>query len=194
MKNTPWLCRSALISVVLLISACIPGSRHPLPPPADGKGDDRLIGRWDSVEKDNKGYMEIVAAGGGRYYARISSLDVNGPDGGKLNETAPEFLTTPIGGQWFMSVIDVAAPDERDANEPGYLIFRYEITAQDELLIFTMSREAVVADVRAGLVAGEADPEGDILLTADSEALATYIAATDPKRLFLGELIPLRRH
>lgn len=199
MKNILSLCRVPLVmvSVALLLAGCIPESKHPLPPPADGKGDDRLIGRWDPSEENEKGYIEIEAVGGGRYRVRMFSLEGDGPDAGKANEEEMDVLTTRIGGQWFMSVTDFAEQEKRNVNEPGYLILRYDISAQGELLIHTMSREAVIADVHAGKVVGETDSakmEGDIILTADSEALAAYIAAADPKLLFTGTLDPLRRH
>lgn len=197
MKNILSLCRVplAMVSVALVLSACIPESKHQLPPPTDGKGDDRLIGRWETGEKDKKEYIEIEAASGGRYRVRTFSLD--GPDTGKAGGGEMEVLTTRIGGQWFISVTDFAMPEKGGANESGYLIGRYDITTQGELLIYMMSREAVIADVRAGKVAGETDPakmKGEIVLTDNSEALAAYIAAADPKQLFTVELSPLRRH
>lgn len=187
----------AMVSMALVLSACIPESKHPLPPPADGKGDDRLIGRWDPSEENAKGYIEIETVGGGRYRVRMFSLEGDGPDAGKANEEEMEVLTTRIGGQWFMSVTDFAEQEKRNANETGYLILRYDISAQGELLIQTMSREVVIADVHAGKVVGETDPakmKGEIVLTDNSEALAAYIAAADPKQLFTVELSPLRRH
>jgi hypothetical protein len=181
-----------LVSVLLLLSACIPESKYPLPAPADGKGDDRLIGRWVSVEEDEKGYADIGRVDGGYYHVLIK----DGPDDADA-ETEMDIVTTLIGGQWYMTIIGGEQTEDAGAKEPRYLIARYVLTAQGELTIQLMSSEAVAEDVRAGRVAGEVKPgehRDDVLLTAESEALAAYIAAADPDRIFSGVLLaPMRR-
>ncbi len=185
----------SLVSIVLLLSACIPESKHPLPLPVDGKGDDRLIGRWIPAEEGEEGYADVAAAGGGRYQVKMISYDEDGPNDNP-DITEMEILTTRIGEQWFMTVVGIDEPDEGGPDEPLYMILRYDITAEDDLLIRPMNWKALAPDVRAGLVAGETKPGEyweDVHLTADSEALAAYIAAADPERIFAVEPLPMRR-
>jgi hypothetical protein len=185
----------SLLSTFLLLTACIPESKHPLPPPTDGKGDDRLIGRWVAAEEGEEGYADVSSAGGGRYKVRMTSFDEDGrSDNPDITEM--DILTTRIGGQWFMTVIGIDDPEEGGPDEVIHLIGRYDITAEDELLIYMMSWEALAKDVRAGLVAGEAEPGeywDEVMLTADSESLAAYIAAADLGRIFAGDPLPMRR-
>lgn len=185
----------SLVSIVLLLSACIPESKHPLPLPVDGKGDDRLIGRWIPAEEGEEGYADVAAAGGGRYQVKMISYDEDGPNDNP-DITEIEILTTRIGDQWFMTVVGIDEPDEGGPDEPLYMIVRYDITAQGDLLIRTMNLEALAEDVNAGLVAGEVKSSElweDVQLTADSEALAAYIAAADLERVFAGDPLPMRR-
>jgi hypothetical protein len=185
-----------LLPFVLFLSACIPDSRHPLPPPADGEGDDRLIGRWIAADEGERGYAEVTSAGGGRYHVRMVSFDDDGPDAGTIDESAMDVVTTRIGGRWFMTVTSFSKPEEGGPEESRYLIARYDITAQGEWLIYLMGWEPLAEDVRAGRVAGEVKPAEmweDVLLTADSEALAAYIAAADPERIFAGHPLHMRR-
>lgn len=182
----------SLVSIVLLLSACIPESKHPLPLPADGKGDDRLIGRWISAEEGEEGYADVAAAGGGYYHVRIK----DGPDPAD-GEAEYVILSTWIGGQWYMTIIGADQAEEGGAEGQRYMIARYDMTAQGELIIQLMNREALAEDVRAGRIMGEVDAGehwDDVLLTADSEALAAYIAAVDPERIFAGmRLAAMRR-
>ncbi|MEN8197513.1 MAG: hypothetical protein ABFS30_13520 [Pseudomonadota bacterium] len=185
----------SLLSIVLLLTACIPESKHPLPLRADGKGDDRLIGRWVAAEEGEEGYAFVSSVGGGRYKVWMTSFDEDRP-GDNPDITEMDILTTRIGGQWFMTVIGIDEPEEGGPDEVIHLIGRYDITAEDELLIYMMSWEALAQDVRAGLVAGEAEPGeywDEVTLTADSEALAAYIAAADLGRIFAGDPLPMRR-
>lgn len=181
-----------LFWVLVLLSACIPDSRYPLPPPPDGKGDDRLIGRWVSEEENEKGYADVAPAGGGYYHVLIK----DGPDDTDA-ETEMDIVTTSIGGRWYMTMIGAEQTEEAGSKEPRYHIAHYDFTAQGELAIQLMSWEALAEDVRAGRVAGEVKPGehwDDVLLTAGSEALAAYIAAADPDRIFAGVLLaPMRR-
>lgn len=173
-----------LVPVLLLLSACIPDSKYPLPPPPDGKGDDRLIGRWVGVEEDEKGYVDISSGGGGRYLVRV----VDKPDG---EESRYEILTTSIRGRWYMSILPVGHAEDTLPKPQPYTIASYDISAEGILSIHLMSWKALAEDVRAGRVAGEVKSGkdwDDVLLTAESDALAAYIAAADPERIFRGTL------
>lgn len=192
MKITLSFCRvlPGLVAVLLLLSACIPDSRYPLPRPADGKGDDRLIGRWIFVGEAEKGHVDISSAGGGRYHVRIQ----NGPDA-SLRKTEMDLVPTRIGGQLIMTVIGFGPPEEGGPEGAPHLIVRYAITAQGDLLIYPMNLEALAEDIRAGLVEGEVKPGEiweNVSLTADSEALAAYIVAADPERIFADHPIHMR--
>ena len=185
-----------LLLIVVLLSACIPTSRHPLPLPADGKGDDRLIGRWTFVGEDEKGYVEISPTGGGRYHVLMISF---GKDGSDVNarKTEMDILPTRIGGQSLVTVIGIFSPaNEGEPDGAPHLIARYELTAQGDLLFYPMSLEALAEDVRAGLVAGEVKPGemwDNVSLTVDSETLAAYITAADSERIFTGRALYMRR-
>lgn len=172
-----------LVPVLLLLSACIPDSKYPLPPPADGKGDDRLIGRWVSMEEDEKGYADISSSGGGRYLVRI----VDKPD--RDEEARYEILTTAIGDRWYMSILPVGRAEDTSPKTRPYMIAIYDISGEGILSIRLMSWEALAEDVRAGRVAGKVESGkdwDDVLLTAESEALSAYVAAADPERIFRG--------
>lgn len=179
-----------LVPVLLLLSACIPESKYPLPAPADGKGDDRLIGRWVGVEEDEKGYAEISSIGGGLYLVRI----VDKPDD---NETRYEILTSVIRGRWYMSIRLVGHAEDTVPKTSSYMIASYDISSQGILSIRLMRSETLAEDIRIGRIAGEVTPgenSDDVVLTADSEALAAYIAAADQGGIFNGvSLDPLRR-
>jgi len=179
-----------LVPVHLLLSACIPDSKFPLPAPADGKGDDRLIGRWVGVEKDEKGYADISSAGGGRYLVRI----VDEPDN---EEARYEILTTSIRGRWYMSMLLVGRAEDTVPKTLPYMIASYDISTEGILSIRLMSWEALAEDVRAGRVAGEVESGehwDDVLLIDESEVLADYVVAADPERIFNGiSLAAMRR-
>jgi len=179
-----------LVPVLLLLSACIPDSKFPLPAPADGKGDDRLIGRWVGVEEDEKGYADVSSIGGGRYLVRI----VDKPD---RDESRYEILTTFIGERWYMSILVIGRAEDNVPKTPPYMIARYEISSSGILSIHMMSWEALAEDVRAGRIAGEVESGehwDDVLLIDESEVLADYIVAADPERIFNGiSLAAMRR-
>jgi len=182
----------ALLAPILLFSACIPDSKYPLPPAADSKGDDRLVGRWFVVGEAEKGNVDISLAGGGRYHLKIT----NGTDVG-VRKTEMDILPTRIGGESFMTVIGFGPPEEGEPEGAPHLIARYQITAQGDWLIYWMNREALAEDVRGGVVAGEVKPSDlwgeTVRLTADSETLKTYLAAADPARIFVDAPVVMRR-
>lgn len=178
-----------LVPVLLLLSACIPDSKYPLPAPVEGKGDNRLIGRWVGVEEDKKGYADISPMGGGRYLVRI----VDEPDG---KESRYEILTTSILGRWYMSILLVGRAEDDVPKTQPYMIASYDISAEGILSIRLMSWEALAEDVRTGRVAGKVESGNDwddVLLTAESEALTAYIASADLERIFRDAAIMARR-
>lgn len=194
MKNILSLCRVplAVVSVALVLSACIPDSRHPLSDPADGQGDDRLIGRWFFVGEREKGYVDVSPAGSGRYHARVR----NGPDASS-HETETDILPTRIDGQLFMTVTGFGPPEGGKPEGAPHLIVRYDITGEGYWLIYWMDRKALAEDIRDGLVVGEVEPSDlwgeTVRLTADSQALSAYLMAADLKRIFVSEPVGLRR-
>ena len=194
MRGAFWACGMllGLLAPVLLFSACIPDSKYPLPQPADSMGDDRLVGRWFVVGEAEKGYVDISAAGGGRYHLRIT----NGPDVG-AHKTEMDILPTRIGGEPFMTVFGFGPLEEGEPEGSPHLIARYEITAQGDWLIYWMNREALAEDVQGGVVAGEvktSDLWGEtVRLTADSETLKVYLASADPARIFVDAPLVMRR-
>lgn len=186
--------RSAMLRLLIIVflSACIPTSKHPLPPSTDGMGDDRLIGRWIVVGEAEKGYVDISSAGGGLYLVRIH----NGPDVG-ARKTEIDILPTRIGGESFMTVIGFGPPEEGEPEGAPHLIARYQITAQGDWLIYWMNREALAEDVRGGVVAGEVKPSDlwgeTVRLTAGSETLKMYMASADLARIFVDAPVVMRR-
>jgi hypothetical protein len=183
---------AVLALIVPILSGCIPDSRHPLPLPAENKGDDRLVGRWIFVGESEKGYVDISPTGGGRYHVLIQ----NGLEAGS-NKTETDILATRIGGLWFVTVTGFGPPEEGEPEGAPHLIARYDMTVQGDWLVYPMRLETLAEDVRVGLVAGNVSPSdlwGEaVRLTADSEALAAYIASADPARIFADKPFHMRR-
>ncbi|MBE9556909.1 MAG: hypothetical protein IMF08_08635 [Proteobacteria bacterium] len=193
MKNMLSLCRVplAMLSVALVLSACIPDSRNPLPSSADGEGDDRLIGRWFSGNEGEE-YADVAAAAGDRYKVRMVSINEGGPsDSPGMSEF--DILATRIGENRYMTIVGFDELKERGPDNPLHMILRYEITDGGQLLIWIMNLEAVGEDVHADRIAGQVIRRNEIRLTADSAALAAYIASSDVARIFAGDPLPMRR-
>ena len=171
-----------------LLSACLPTGRHPLPPSVDGKGDDRLIGRWYFVGEREKGGLEISPAGAGRYQVHFDDRPL---------EREMGILPMRIDGSMFATITGYGPPEEGESAGAPHLIVRYELTDAGDILLYWMDREALAADVRAGLVEGQVEPSelwGEaVRLTADSESLAKYLTTADMARIFVATPMGLRR-
>lgn len=190
MWNIRPVCRLFSVAALLLplLSACVPDSRYPLPGSDDGKGDDRLVGRWYFAGEREKGFLEISPSGAGRYQVRFDN---------RPSERDVEILPTRIGGLLLATLTRYGPPKEGEPSGAPHLIVRYELTDDGDILVYWMERKALAADVRAGLIDGRVEPSelwGEtVRLTADSRSLATYLAIADPARIFVVEPVGLRR-
>ncbi|MCZ6721526.1 MAG: hypothetical protein O7A65_08290 [Proteobacteria bacterium] len=180
---------------ILLASAltgCVPESEHPLSSPDTAVIDERLVGLWTGVLVDEPMYLHVFR----RSEQSLEILAVNPGD-----ETTPgswlvlAVHSSEIDGDWYMNAKSLAEEEMiHDLADEDYLLFRYEVTARGELVIWMMAGR-IMNDVERGTLAGEIE-RGDLFssyrLSATTAELIEYIRRNGPEAVFGVEIARFR--
>ncbi len=182
------------VAAALLLGACLPESIHPLSSPTASVIDPRS-GALDLHRSEDRAdgpiYWHFHFRADTRWL-EISSVDHR--KDGKLVSTHIEALAMELGGHKYFSFREV--PESRAKKPRTYSFARYEVDWRGDLLVWLIDRKALATAIRSGELRGKVTPGkfGDhIELTDSSSRLAVFVAASDPKTLFGGQPLTLRR-
>ncbi len=178
----------------LFLAGCTPRTLSPLPMSETGDNDARLLGEWVGSTEDETIHATVSRLPDGRL--RIIAVPLDRDETNRDDETlVVDAATAHLANGDYMTASVIRIGDDTDTGE-GYVVCRYTFTATGEVEISIMSEDAVIADVEAGTVAGIVTRGkwiDEVSITAPSAALANYIAAADPERLFANSLAAFRR-
>lgn len=174
-----------LVLFVGFASACMPRSSAPLP---SAGVDERLVGVW-LAEVDGERVEATVTRAEERLHVVTVATDVDDAED-EPERMVFEATSSAIGGSDYLSFRVIEWTDDDDVSLEGFYFCLYELAPADSLAVRCLATDPVVADVEAGLVAGTVERGEyvtEVTLTADGAALAAYLAAADPERLFFTD-------
>lgn len=174
--------------LALLLAACVPDSRHPLSDPDKAVIDSRLTGLWVSRIDDEDAFVHFLPKG----ESEMDILTISYTKDGGASWSAFTMFSSRIGDEWYMNV-RASAANGRSADEDkghGYFLYRYRVSGNGELMVWSMAPSAAVAAIESGLAGTVRKGKWteEITITAPTGALAGYVGKSDPEWLF-GELV-----
>ncbi len=176
---------------LLLLAACVPRSMHPLSDPELARVDTRLVGLWSARIEEDDVYLHFVPRADG--WTEVVSVSYNTDRAGG-DWLVFRMVATRIDGRDFMSLKFIAEANER-AHSEFFHLARYRLSRDGELTIWTMPQEAAAKAIQAGL-AGKIRKGrfgDDVLLTATTTDLASYLSRAGDGSLFSNRLAVFRR-
>jgi hypothetical protein len=198
--------RLALLLCALLLASCLPESKNPLSSPSASRIDRRLEGVYAPRGKDSddgeeywhfhyRGVRTASSHDAPRTTPWLEVMSVQSLKDGGLKTQRYEALTTAIGGRDYMSFIEIPTSGAKTKSLP-YKFARYEVNWRGDVRIWIAGDKAFAAAIKAGKLRGTVT-HGKIVdaveITDTTERLAAFIAASDPKVLFGGDSMVLRR-
>ena len=170
----------ALLALSPLLAGC-PESVHPVSDPAAAAHDPALFGTWRGTFDGDAVYLHVGPAERGM--TRAVMVEHDSKQGIKVERYSA--YPARLGS---LAVLNVKPLD--DAQERGYSIMKYEVSA-DELTLWMTSYAAIRDDIRAGKLKGVAgkDPYGETRITAPGAELAAYLRPAKRERLFDKPLV-----
>ncbi len=191
---------NALVACSLLFAGCLPESKNPLSLPSASRIDSRLEGVYAQFDKEGRkkiGYWHFhyrTATKQERPTPLLDVLTVEPSQNGRLDTNRYEALATRLGGRDYFSFIEPRENGKKKALP--YSFARYEVNWRGDLRVWIASDTAFAAAVKAGQLHGKVIPGKfgvTVQLTDPTERLAAFISAADPKTLFGGDPLVLRR-
>jgi hypothetical protein len=185
----------ALAGILLAaaLTACVPESEHPLSSPDAAVIDERLVGLWSGELIDEPMYLHVLW----RTERTVQFLLVN-PEEPPVPGSwfALAVHSSEIDGDWYINAKSLAEEEMiHDLAGEDYLLFRYDVTARGELVVWAMS-EMVYNDIRSGTLEG-AVKNGDLFdtfhITAETGSLVEYIRRNGVDAVFGIEIARFRR-
>lgn len=178
-----------LLPVLLL--GCLPETRNPITPPETAIEDDRLLGPWSARVEDEDIFLHVLRADNNR----LAILVVSHRPDGRGNIDNYQGHVSALGDRRFVNLRPVEDGSVDNSNpDLGYLIVGYEWDGPDRLVARVLAEQPLVDAIAAGSLTGIVTDDGsglgrDVMLTAESAQLATYLAAGDPAVIFDESLI-----
>ncbi len=181
MKTKKRLLRLELAAAfVLIATSCVPEFKNPLPPPADGKADEAILGVWETRpdEGNDRQQISIFANKSGGIDV-VCIADIDSEEG--LSVSVFKGHTTRIGEDKFLSLTPRKPEKREPLDEPEkrtYLIVPYE-TSAESLVVKVFSLSAFRHMIEQGELAGEIRDGkylDSVVVTASSKELAAAIA------------------
>ncbi|MBN2133707.1 MAG: hypothetical protein JW741_29670 [Sedimentisphaerales bacterium] len=167
-------------ALVLIATSCVPEFKNPLPPPADGKADETILGVWETPpgEGNDRQQISIFANKSGGLDV-ICIADIDSDEG--LSVSVFRGHTTRIGEDKFLSLTP-RKPEKRepldDPEKRTFLIAPYE-TSAESLVVKVFSLSTFRHMIEQGELDGEIRDRthlDSVIVTASSEELAAAIA------------------
>lgn len=178
--------QAAVLATALFVAACFPTTRHSIGTTAGIGADPDLVGTWIG-EMDEEGdiaylhFLRLPEDGLGVLMIKPSAPD----DGGGWGYYT--VTTAEIAGHRFMNahwvISDGKVEDEAPADPtPLY----YNLAGDGELRLWLMDRDATIAAINEGKIAGEVEEGafGDVRITAEPDALDNFMASAEGRALF----------
>lgn len=203
MKTTRLL-SAFLAAACLLFAGCFPESINPLSTPATSAIDQRFEGVYQEVRKDKDGHgywhfhyrgARDTAKGVRRSTTWLEIVGIGHDPKSGMDVGRYKALAVKIAGQDYLSFIEL--PQGSAGKSPAtYSFARYEVNWRGDLRIWLANESAFVAAVKAGKLRGKVKHSsfGDSVKLTDTTAhLAAFIAATEPRTLFVEEPMIFRR-
>ena len=186
----------------LALAGCLPESKNPLSLPSASRYDPQIEGVFRQIGSDEVAFWHFryrrENRGKGREHAItpwIDVLSVGHSKDGNLDQSRYDVLATQIGGGGYLSFITLA-PDGSKKRPASYSFARYDVNWRGDVRIWLANEGAFVSAVKAGKLRGKVTSGQfgtSVELTDTTANLAAFIAAGDPKALFEGEPMILRR-
>jgi hypothetical protein len=197
------------VGSLLLLTGCFPESKCPLSSPAKSRIDGRLEGVYaqrstDKKEKD-PGYWHFHYRGAPaadnshtpRTTPWLELMGVEPRDDGGLQTTRYEALATTIAGRDYLSFVEVSEVSAAmTGREAPFRFARYEVNWRGDVRLWLADTKAFAAAIKSGKLRGtvvKGKFTDTVKITDSTERLAGFIAASDPKVLFSGDALVLRR-
>ncbi len=194
-----------LAGATLLLAGCLAESKNPLSTPEASTIDARLEGiyvsRREKRSDDLDGWhfhyrgANADASGRSRTTPWLEVLDVEHEKNGGLKGAAYRALTTHLGGQDYLSFIQLGSTGDKEKSAV-YSFARYEVNWSGDLRVWLVNSGALADAIKTGKLRGtvtQHKTSDDILLTDSTEHLAAFVAAGDPVKLFGGKPLILYR-
>jgi hypothetical protein len=180
----------------LLLSSCETKSDHPLAAPETAKIDPQLVGDWYSKEDDTTFHITVTDAHW--LHVVITPKPVKPSDRPNMISNGPEsydFFVTDIGANHFLNVVD----EQKENGElvKSYVFFRYTVSPNHLLHLWSLSQDACAAAVRAGKLKGTIhesrngfvtgnppQPDVDVTIQDSSENITSFIQSAGVNGLF----------
>ena len=190
-KAKPIATQVARWCVVLILSACVPESVHPLSDPAQAKVDARLVGLWSARIDDEEAFLHFIPHSDGWTEIVMVSYS-NGREAGEWSVFRG--FPSRIDGRDYMNVRFIAEAAER-AESKRFFLLRYHLSQDNTLTVWTMSGPAAHAAVEAGLngTITKAQFGDDVLIEAEPDELADFLRGSDIEVLFDNKVGPFQR-
>ncbi|MGP0174799.1 hypothetical protein ACSVIJ_23370 [Pseudomonas sp. NCHU5208] len=151
----------------LLLSGCLVTFREPIP--ANEAAPIPLLGQWTREDEwGERLFLEITRAGANLYEARLYEGSPDSLD----NLEQFGFTVAHHGRRWYLSA---GLPKSLGAN---FAIAGFELTRGNELVIFNLDSEHLLADMQKGLLEGHPIdmPEGEgVLITSPLDKVLAYL-------------------
>ncbi len=194
-----------LAAVTLLLAGCLPQSKNPLSTPATSTIDSRLEGvyvaRREKKDDDLEGWhfhyrgAKAGANGQARTTPWLEVLNIEHRKDGGLKGNAYRVLTTHLGGQDYMSFVELGSDSGRE-KAPVYSFARYEVSWAGDVRVWLVNTGVIAQAIKSGKLRGMVKSHkygDDVLLTDSTARLAAFVAASDPATLFSGKPLVLYR-
>jgi hypothetical protein len=199
------LLSALLAGASLFLAGCLAESKNPLSTPSSSTIDKRLEGIYvarreksgDDLDGWHFHYRGAKADASGRSSTTpwLVVLDVQHEKNGGLKGAAYRALTTHLGGQDYMSFIQLGSEGGK-AKSSLYSFARYEVSWSGDIRVWLVNSGALADAIKKGQLRGAVTQHkysDDILLTDSTEHLAAFVAAGDPVKLFGGKPLILYR-
>lgn len=158
---------AALLSLALLLSGCLATFKEPIP--ANEAAPMPLLGEWVGTNDwGETQYLEISRAGSNVYRAISARGDPANLDG----RQEIGFTVAHHGRRWYLSA---GLPKKYGAN---FAIAGFELTSDNELVLYSLDVERILDEVRAGVLEGQKVelPEDDgVLISSSLETVFAYL-------------------
>jgi hypothetical protein len=200
----PRILLTLFVAGSLLFAGCLPESKNPLSAPASSLIDSRLEGVYAQRDKEGKKnigywhfhYRTFTAEGAkeARMTPWLDVLTVEPAQDGRLQTNRYEALATRLGESNYFSFVESPAHGKKKVLP--YSFARYAVNWRGDVRVWIASNAAFANAIKAGKLRGKVIPGKfgvTVELTDTTERLAAFVAAADPKTLFDGEPLVLRR-
>ncbi|MDR3406820.1 MAG: hypothetical protein P4L99_30325 [Chthoniobacter sp.] len=194
-----------LAAATLLFAGCLPESKNPLSTPKTSTIDSRLEGVYvarrekkdDDLDSWHFHYRGAKAGANGqaRTTPWLQVLDIEHRKDGGLKGNAYRVLTTHLGGNDYMSFIELGSEGGKET-AALYSFARYEVSWTGEVRVWLVNSGALAKAIKSGKLRGTVKSHKygeDVRLTDSTKHLAAFVAASDPATLFGGKPLVLHR-